>query len=246
MSKYYETLKSETSLSRKIGAGIIAPQRFHILSAIIISQCAVIQDLIQQIIYTSHGDELFSARKSLKKFPNPKARMDFLCEFPYKTPDHIVNSVFYYARHLFIDIYELRNILAHEIWSSSDHHPGRIIFSTLDENSHLLMAQGRLWHKEDTTPEETYNATIRYIRSCKSINISNLESAIKDAELCTWCLMNIRGILEEDDEIKKDEARQAFLVYRGTSHLFANTPTSSETVEFSSSRGKTRGGSGTD
>lgn len=238
MPKYYRTITQETHLSQKSGSALAVSQHFQILSSTILSKCSFIQNLIQQIIYISHGKELPSAKRTLKTFPNPKARVDFLCSFPYNDDDPVVVKVFNFARLLFAEIYELRNILAHEIWSSSESYPNLVLFSSLDENARLQMASGRLWHIEEATSQETLDATIRFIRSIKLLSIENLKSAVDDADLCGLCLLNIMNILSESDPIRKEDARKPFFVYKGTSHLFGEFPELSNSVEFSASRSK--------
>lgn len=192
------------------------------------------------MIYISHGAQLLGAKQTLKDFPNPKARIDFLCSFPYSEEDPVVAKVFDYSRRLFVDLYELRNILEHELWSSSEDYVDSVLFSTLDEEARLLMASGRVWHKEDTTPQEVYNATIRFIKNVKIVSSDNLKMAVSDGNLCAWILMNTCNILnEQDDPGRKEGARQAFLVFQGTSHLFGRVASPSTTVEFRTSKNKT-------
>lgn len=226
MHKYYGNIKDSTTLSRKLGSGIVIPPEFRILTSIILSQCVFLQNIIQQIIYTSHGEELVDAKKVLEKFPNPKARVDFLCEFPYKTEDLVIKTVFDYARTIFKDVYEIRNVLAHETWASSDNYPASVLFSTLDEDSRLLMASGRIRHKKDATPKETYDATIRYIRKIKIVTCEHLNLAVKDIDVCSWSLMNITNLLNERDEELRNSARRAFFTFKGTSHLFSGAESS--------------------
>jgi hypothetical protein len=239
MSKYYGQITSSTKLSHTIGENANISDEFRNLSSIIISNCSFSQSLIQQAIYTSHGAELIGAKKSLKDFPNPKARIDFLCSFPYNDPDPVVSKVFNFARDIFKEVYELRNALAHEVWSSSDEYPNAVLLSTLDENSRLLMSQGKLWHKDTTTPEEIYHASVRFIRKIKVVSCDHLNEAIKDINLCNWSLMQINTVLNQEETSKKEESRQPFFVFKGTSHLFADLPASSDPVNFSSSKAKT-------
>ena len=104
------------------------------------------------------------------------------------------------------------------------------------------MATGKLWHREDTKPEDIYTATVRFIRKIKIVSCAHLNAAISDINLCSWSLMHINNILNEEDPERRSEARRAFFVYQGTSHLFSHAPISSEPVEFSASRGKTISG----
>jgi hypothetical protein len=238
LSKYFDRIEKDTQLSHNTGSAVITPPDFHALSSSIISQCSFIQSLIQNAIYTSHGAELSSARLTLKTFPNPRARVDFLCTFPYDAHDPVVVRVFDFARSLFRDLYEIRNVLAHELWSSSEHYPGAVLFSNLDESSRLLMASGRLWHKSDVTPEEISDAAIRFIRSVKVVYSHHLSLAQSDASLCAWSLLHINTILDEPDPAKKEEARKAFFVFRGTSHLFDNVGTVDAAVAFASHKEK--------
>lgn len=243
MAKYFDTITDETNLSQNIGARMDVSSDFQVLSSTLIAQCTFSQNLIQQIIYTSHGSELIGAKKTLKEFPNPKARFDFLCAFPYREPDPVLVKVFDFARSLFKEIYELRNVLAHEVWASSDRYQGAIIFSSLDENSRLSMASSRLWHDGNTTPQATYEATVRFIRMVKIVTVDHLKLALNDANICSWALMNISNVLNADDRERKEEARKAFFVFGGTSHLFDGKDRQPGTVEFSDSRSKTISGS---
>ena len=96
--EYFETITSDTNLEQNTGSNLVLPPHFEVMSARIISKCTFSQNLIQQIIYTSHGPEIVEAKKKLKEFPNPKARFDFLCEFPYHDDDPVVVRVFDFAR----------------------------------------------------------------------------------------------------------------------------------------------------
>lgn len=239
MPKYYELITESMNLSRRSGTGTVVPAGFRDLSASIISSCTFLQGLLQQIIYVTHGDELLAAKRALKNFPNPKARIDFLCSFPYSEADPVILSVFDYARLLFRDLYELRNILSHEVWSSSDDYNDAIIFSSLDEEARLLMVSGRMWHVENVTSREVFEATVRYIRSVKIVTRADLHAAMGDANLCSWILMHIGNVLNEQDATKKAEARQFFLLYKGTSHLFAEAPLTNGSLSIHASKSKT-------
>jgi hypothetical protein len=238
VTKYYSLITESTNLAQRSGASTVIPAGFRELSASIVSTCTFLQSLIQQIIYVTHGAELFAAKRTLKDFPNPKARIDFLCSFPYSEADPVVSSVFDYARLLFLDLYELRNILSHEVWASSDAYDDAIIFSNLDEEARLLMVSGRIWHAENATPQEVFDATVRYIRSVKIVASTDLHAAMGDANLCSWILMHIGNVLGEQDAKRKEEARRLFIQYKGTSHLFADTPPAAGTLNFNASRRK--------
>lgn len=238
MPKYYELVTEGTNLSRRSGTGAVIPAGFAELSASIIASCAFIQSLLQQVIYITHGAELIEAKRALKEFPSPKARIDFLCSFPYSEADPVILSVFDYARLLFRELYELRNILSHEVWSSSDDYSDAVLFSSLDQEARLLMVSGRMWHVESMTSREVFDATVRYIRSVKIITNSNLRAAVGDANLCSWILMNIGNVINERDAAKRAEMREAFFVYRGTSHLFSESSLATGSVSISSSRRK--------
>lgn len=238
MPKYYRSITESTTISRRTGAGAVIPAGFRDLSASIVSSCTFLQSLLQQIIYVTHGAELIAATRALKEFPNPKARIDFLCSFPYSEADPVVLSVFDYARLLFRDLYELRNILSHEVWASSDDYVDAVIFSSLDEEARLLMVSGRTWHMENVTSQEVFDATVRYIRRAKIVVSADLHAAMGDANWCSWMLMHISNVLNEQDATKKSEARQLFLQSKGTSHLFAGTPPTTEPLNFNASRSK--------
>lgn len=239
MAKYFDAITDGTKLKRNIGARLVVSPNFRLKSSAILSQCTFAQSLIQQIIYTTHGDQLVDAKRTLKKFPNPKARFDFLCEFPFTDADPIIYKVFQFARTLFREIYEFRNVLAHETWSSSEQFPNAVLFSSLDDESRLLLATGKLWYTSEITPQQVYDATVRFIRNAKIVTVAHLETAIRDADLCCWVLMNINNVLNESDTSRKEEARQAFLVYSGTSHLFDNPAVGAVTADYSGSKSKT-------
>lgn len=238
MSNYYRSIADRTTLSRRSGTSAVIPAGFKELSASVISSCTFAQGLLQQIIYITHGSELLEAKRTLKEFPSPKARIDFLCAFPYSDSDPVVLSAFDYARRLFRELYELRNVLAHELWASSDDHDDAVIFTSLEEEARLQMASGKIWHLEGTTSRETFDSLTRYIRSAKIVTNADLCTAMSDADLCSWILMTINGILDEQDVAKKEEARRALYKYKGTSHLFSTTPPD-DTVEFRTSKSKT-------
>jgi hypothetical protein len=212
---------------------------FGDLSSLIICRCSFLQGLIQSVIYATHGLELLAAKHALKDFPSPKARMEFLSDFPYSDADSVISSVFDFARTLFLEIYELRNVLAHEDWRSSDAFNDVILFSSLDEEARLMLASGRLLHDDDTTPQQIYDATVRYIESVKIVSVADLKTALEDANLCSWILMQVSHVLNESDPAKKDKLREAFFVFRGTSHLFDVVTPSSGKVDVQSSRKKT-------
>lgn len=238
MPKYYKLITDSTKLSKRSGGKIIIPIGFKDLSTSIIASCTRQQSLIQEIIYITHGAELLEAKRALKAFPSPKARMDFLCSFPYSGSDPVVLSVFDYARLLFRDLYELRNILSHEIWAYSDDYADAIIFSGLDEEARLLMTSGKVWHVESLIPKEVFDATVRYIRSVKIVTCHDLQAAMGDADLCSWILMNIGFVLNEQDPQKKEEARRAFLHFKGTSHLFPDMLPITGTSNYKATKSK--------
>lgn len=239
MSKYYNTKSDISSLSRKSGSNLVIPQRFHELSSLLISLNSSIQHLIQLVLYTSYGDNIEEAKSILKKNMSPKSRMEFVNSLPYGNNDEIISKVFDYAKFIFFEIYELRNILSHELWSSSDEHKDYVIFSTLTNEENFLIANWRVLHKENTTTIETHKSILEYIRSMKFISCKNLQEAITDANLCSWILMNISTIINETDLEKREEGRKAFLIFRGTSHLFGEVAVSSETVNLRNSKSKT-------
>lgn len=239
MPKYYRLLRECSTLRQCTGANITIPIGFTDLGLAIIQSCTLIQNLIQKIIYVTHGSEIMKARRTLKEFPNPKARIDFLYSYPYSEEDPVVLSSFNFARLLFLDIYELRNVLSHEVWASSNEHPETILFSSLDEQARLLTASGRIWHVEDATSQETLDAILRFIHSVKLVNIADLISAKGDADLCLWILMQIQSILDEEDPDRKEEARQLFLRYKGTAHRFKGTIASTGSLEFNAIKSKT-------
>lgn len=238
MPKYYRLIADGTALDRLSGANAVVPPEFKDLSSSLTSTCTYLQSLLQHVIFVTHGAELLEAKRTLRTFPNPKARIDFLCSYPYSDADPVLWAVFDYARSLFRDLYELRNILSHEVWASSDAHNGAVLFSSLDEEARLLMVSGRIWHAEEATSQEVYDGMVRYIRSVKVITCDNLRSALSDADLCAWILMHIGTVLNEPDPTPRQEARRLFLHFGGTSHLFEGEPLTTGTLTFNASKSK--------
>ena len=69
--------------------------------------------------------------------------------------------------------------VAHEVWASSDGDNDAVIFSSLDEEARLLMVSGRIWHAENATPQEVFDATVRYIRSVKIVASADLHAVLR-------------------------------------------------------------------
>lgn len=242
MPKYYKKIVDRSQLNTRAGTEVVVPAKFGELSSLIICRCSFLQSLIQSVIYATHGPELLGAKTALKDIPSPKARMEFLSTFPYSKADPVVSSVFDFARDLFKDIYELRNVLAHEDWRTSDDFKDVVLFSSLGEEAKLSLASGRLLHEQATTPQQVYEATIRYIESVKIVSVGDLEEALRDANLCSWILMQVRHVLDGSEPEKKDKMREAFLIFSGTSHLFEPATSLSEKVEVRTIKKKTIGG----
>lgn len=238
MPKYYDNLETETSISQASGSNLNTPVEFLSQSSTLISLCTFCQNILQQVIYTSYGEKLLEAKKTLKDFPSPKSRYDFICAFQFENADEVAVKIFDFSRSIFSDIYELRNILAHEVWSSSSDCADGVYFASLDENSRLAMASGRLWHDESVTPKNIYEATTRYIRKIKVVKSHHLSLAIADANLCSWSLMNLHNLLNAENETQRAKARSAFLRYRGTSHLFEDPVELPDTIEFTAVKKK--------
>ncbi|RAN36400.1 hypothetical protein [Hyphomonas pacifica] len=238
MTTYYKTITNNSKLNTSSGSKLELPAMFSDLSALIISRCSFLQGLIQKVIYAAHGPELLAAKSTLKDFPNPKARLDFISTFPFSEADPIVFSVFNYSRALFLEIYDLRNVLAHEVWMSSKAFEGAVLCSRLNEEARLMMASGRVYHDEETKSHQVYDAIIRYIENIKIIAVEDLKNALKDADLCAWILMQISHVLNEQDIEKMEQMRRAFTVFKGTSHLFSADNRSSEKIVVRSLRKK--------
>ncbi|WP_156349019.1 MULTISPECIES: hypothetical protein [unclassified Sphingomonas] len=238
MAKYYSSIEIETNLSRKINDSAEIPEGFYNLSSVTIAKTSYLQSLLQEMIYVVHGSNLLGAKKALKDFPNPKDRFDFLVKFDFKSNDYVVDTVFNHVQKVFYDLYELRNTLSHEIWATSENYSGAVIFSKLDEESRLQMVRGKFLHVEGYTTLETFNATVRYIRKVKVIRKDHLHLAINDLNIAAWSMTNIRNILDSENSVTKDAARKAFLVFKGTSHLFDESERLMGTVNYSSEASK--------
>lgn len=238
MTKYYRKIERPSKVKLCSGTAAVVPADFRDLSSLIISRCSFLQSQIQRVIFLSHGPEISAAKKFLTESPNPKARMRFLTSFQYSYEDPVISLVFNYARQLFLDIYEIRNVLTHEDWMSNGEYKEQVLFSRLDEEARLLFAKGTILHKEDATSRDVYDAILRYIQSVKIVSCADLHAAVKDADLCAWILMHITNIIDEQDPNKKEEARKAFFVFKGTSHLFGELKPTTETVTIQNSKRK--------
>lgn len=239
MKKYYTMTKNCTTLNISSGEALVIDSDFQISSSKIISKCNFAQLLIQKIIFTAHGSEIDDLKSKLKKAPNPKSRIDLLQKFPYQNDDPVVTKIFDYCRTLFTDLYEVRNILAHEVWSSSKTFPGCVLFSTIEDRAQLDMSSSKIIHKDSTKSKDVYDDIIKFISNVKIISNNHIELALSDMSLCEWMLMHVDTILSEVDESRKNEARQAFFVFRGTSHLFDAKEILRDPVTFSASSKKT-------
>lgn len=217
---YYKNLKSETSLNTKSGTAIVVSQEFYLLSALLVSRCSYIQSAIQNIIFKSHGLKIDEAKVALLDAPSPKARLQLLQSFTYENDDHIITKAFAYAQTQFTDIYNLRNILAHETWMTSEFHPNSVLFSKMAKQAQLQHSKEKFKKTDELNSKDIYNSILRYIRSVKVVSTEDLQQALADADRCAWIMMQIGFILEELDEVQKSEMKRAFLVFKGTNHLF--------------------------
>lgn len=239
MAKYFNTIDHEKEINIKSGSNIDISSEMKILSSSIIAQSSFVQNLIQNLIFTTHSSVIFEAKKTLKKFPNPKARFSFISNYNYNSNDKIVDKVFSFVQSKFDEAYDLRNTLAHEVWSSSEAYPGEILFSSLDEQSRLSVARGKVKHLEDATALEAYNAAIRFIRKIRRVSVINLADALADLNLCAWILMQIDNIREEKDGLKREELRKGFLIFKATSHLFPEVDRLDGVSNYTNSLSKT-------
>ena len=135
MSKYYRCLDGTNKIETKSGVGVVLPEGFANLSAEVINQCSYLQSLIQTVIYAAHGPAFSASKAILNKLSSPKKRMEFLRSFQYDPADPVVATVFRFAQDLFSEIYDLRNVLAHEIWMSSKDFEQAVLFSDLQEDA---------------------------------------------------------------------------------------------------------------
>lgn len=238
MSDYYSHIRDRSKIAIKSGTNVTLPPEFSHLSSQVISRCSYLQNLIQQVIYVSHGPEICESKTTLSDFPNPKARMEFLCSFKYNTSDPVIATVFEYAQKLFSNIYEIRCVLAHENWMSSDDFEGFVLFSKLNEEARRLTASTKVEYSSDTTPKQIFDAIFRYIQKIKVVSSANLRTALSDADLCSWILMTISHFLKETDENKRADILNAFLIYKGTAQLFEHTVPVAKQVSIHSSRTK--------
>ena len=236
MSKYYNAISHRTHIRTRQGQDAIVPVEFRKNSVAIISRCSLMQSQIQRIIYATHGSDIFAANKILSENQHPRARMEFLCTTPYGESDPILSKVFSYSQQMFREIYDLRNVLAHEIWMTCDEYRATVLFSKIEEEARLLKASGRLQHDAASNSQEVFDAIVRYICKIKTINSDNLGDAVKDVSLCEWMLMTINHVLEENDPEKKNTLKSAFLTFSGTSHLFNEAQRKSSVIQLCTSK----------
>lgn len=220
MSEYYSRITDKTSIRTRQGRAAIIPIGFRKSSALIISRSSFLQLLIQKILYTTHGPEIQEAITAANDNASPKKRMEYLCSIEYGVNDEVLSTVFSHAQKIFEKIYELRNVLAHEVWMSCDEYRFKVLFSSLKEEERLQKTISRLRYDERSTSREVSDAITRYIGKTKVIGCEDLERAIRDIKLCEWILMTINHIHEEEDSKKKSDLKMTFLTFRGTSHLF--------------------------
>ena len=239
MPKYYQFLEKTSSLSTKSGAKTEFPLGFEQISIDISHKCSFIQKLIQEVIYETQGERFIEAKRALKEFKSPKSRINFIGEFSYKLDDHTISKCFDFARDLFIEIYELRNILAHEEWMLSDKHKGLVLFSSLEEHARLKFSSARLLNDDTVKSEDVHKAIIRYIENVKTIRIDDLKRAQSNADLCAWVFQQISNILQEKDADKAQQFKETFYIFGGTSHLFDRIPSTGKSITVKSSKGKT-------
>lgn len=236
MVKYYNNIIDKNSIRVKSGQNALIPIKFKKDSASVIFGCSFVQSQIQAVLFSTHGSRIFEASAVAREIKSPNSRMDFLCSTPYGKDDEILSAVFSYTQNIFRDIYDLRNVLAHEIWMSCDDYNFKVLFSSIDEQARYLKIVGKLKHDESTNSRDVHNAIIRYIEKIKIIGCEDLKSAIEDIRLCEWILMTINQILEEVDPQKRDDLKMAFLTFRRTSHLFAEAPSSPPKIEVRSTK----------
>lgn len=232
MPQYFSFITDRTKISTARGSSLVVEGNFLALSAQIISDCIFIQNQIQNVIFASHGQSVNEAKRILQEQQHPRNRMDFLLGFQFEKADHITEAVFKYARKLFGELYELRNVLAHEIWLSSSEFEGSVLFADLKEEARLNLARGRLIHSGDINSQGVHDAIVRYIQKLKVVRYDQLQLAKKHSELCSWMLLNIHNSLSADDNLQAEEIKRSFLVYGGTSHLFDESLNGAEPVDM--------------
>ena len=220
MPTYFDTITDVTDLTLNKAANLEVSGGFEAASAALIGRCSALQSEVQSIIYVAHGAELIASKRALRQHLNPKARLDFLCSFPFQNDDAALVRVFNFAREMFGELYALRNVLAHEVWNSSPQFPDAVLFTTLDEESRKLLAEGRLWHFADATPEQIHAAIIRFIRKVRVVRPEQLAQALSDSDICSWTLMTLRQLLNTEDRDKREQTRQALAIFGATAHLF--------------------------
>ncbi|GAL99864.1 hypothetical protein [Sphingomonas parapaucimobilis] len=242
MAKYYEKLSSITDLSTKSGSNIEIEGKFFELSAKIINKCSYFQKIMQDILYDTHGEEVYRAAQKLKDLSSPNKKFEFLNSDNNIVKDQEISVIFRYTKAQFIELYDLRNCLAHEIWHSSQQLPNQLLLSRLDEEAKIIFARRKLEYVESNKTIDTYHSIIRYIENFKVVSISNLHQAHHDIELCNWCLLQISFFLRETDPQKALSLKEGFFIFGGVSHLFPGRARPKETMSWESKTKKSREG----
>ncbi|WP_406870267.1 hypothetical protein ABEB22_10795 [Thioclava sp. 'Guangxiensis'] len=238
MAKYYHELRGVSKLRVSSGDDLTVPDAFYSLSGLLIKICCDIQVHLQNIVFVSHGAEVFEAKRILSESDSPRRRIEFLLSCPFGTEDPILGTVFEHSKTIFQDIYKLRNVLAHEKWMSSDQFSGMVLFSKLEEEARLLLEGGKIFYVNEAKAKDTHEAITRYIKKVKLVTCEDLRKAISSAELSRWIMMQISLVLNEKDPSKKQNLRDAFLVFKQTSKLFDDLSTDVDAIQVTGSKRK--------
>ena len=230
---YFFKLSDERELPRELGLSSNISESFYSHSSSIISSINYCQSLIQTIIYSTHHSEVMKAGYAIKNLHSTRSRMDFLNTFNDVGNDFVLNTVFQYAKKLFVSVYGLRNSLAHDIWFFSPKYPDCLLLSSLDNDARLLFTSGKLKHIRGTTAEDIHKGIIDYIDNVKMIDMAGIANALSDIHLCNWILLQISLVIEENDPQQKDNLKKAFFIFRGVSHLFPESERQDGKVDWS-------------
>jgi len=242
MNKYYTKITGITELAKATGSNIQIEDKFYELSSKLISKCSYFQKLMQDVLYDAHKEDVYRAAQRIKDLSSPKKRSEFLNYHNNITHDNEILSIFKYTKEKFIEIYEFRNCLAHEIWQSSSQFPNLLLLSKIDEEAKLLFASRKLEYIEQNKTVDTFNSIIEYIKNVKLVSIQDLYRADSAIEICNWCMMQISFFLRETDPQKALDLKEGFFIFGGVSHLFPGRAKPKETMSWESKREKYREG----
>lgn len=220
MPKYYSHPQDTPHLNQQSSDSINIAEEFYILSSNIIRKCSFFQVILQDILYDVHQEDVYRSSQLIKDLSNPKSRLEFLNFHNRMIRDIHISRVFNFSKELYVELYDLRNCLAHEDWFSSEQFPNCLMLAQISEKSKVNFISRKIQHLDEASAKESYRYITKYIKSVKVLSLEKMRKAHSDISLCNWCLMQISFFLKEIDREKAEELKKAFFIYKGTSHLF--------------------------